>query len=73
MILLCELMAAWISCCLWHVAVAGLGYAGFTAAQLYANVDNVVRNLNSEVHAIAPIAVGTTGAILERRWVRRRC
>lgn len=46
-------------------AIAALGYAGFTPDQLYANVDNIVQYLNTEVHAIAPIAVGTTGSILE--------
>ncbi|HMH16186.1 MAG TPA: hypothetical protein VK578_24025 [Edaphobacter sp.] len=46
-------------------AVAALGYAGLTPAELYSNVDNIVQYLNTEVHAIAPIAVGTTGAILE--------
>jgi len=46
-------------------AVVALGYTGLPSAELYANVDNIIQYLHTEVNAISPIAVGTTGTILE--------
>ena len=47
-------------------ALAALGLTGQTPAQLYANVQHIIHYLNTEVHAVTPIAVGTTGTILEQ-------
>jgi hypothetical protein len=46
-------------------AIVDLGFHGQTSAQLYANIGPILDYLNTEVHAVSPIAIGTTGSILE--------
>jgi len=47
-------------------AIAALNYQTLTAADTYAHVGDILNYLNTEVHATSPIAVGTTGTILEQ-------
>jgi hypothetical protein len=47
-------------------ALAGLGIVGQSPAELYANVNQILHYLETEVNATTPIAVGTTGTILEQ-------
>jgi hypothetical protein len=47
-------------------ALAALEITGQPPAVLYANVQAILEYLQTEVHALAPIAVGTTGTILEQ-------
>ena len=47
-------------------AIAALGYDGYTPAQLYAQIGPILDYLNTQVHALSPISIGTTGTILEQ-------
>jgi hypothetical protein len=47
-------------------AIAALGYDGYNQAQLYAHIGPILDYLNTQVHALNPISIGTTGTILEQ-------
>jgi len=47
-------------------AIAALGYEGYTQAQLYAHIAPILAYLHTEVNAVSPVNVGTTGTILEK-------
>ena len=46
-------------------ALAALGLTGLPPADLYANVHHILQYLHTEVNAVTPVNVGTTGAINE--------
>jgi hypothetical protein len=47
-------------------AITALNYQGQTPAELYSNMKQILDYLETKVHAVTPISVGTTGTILEK-------
>ena len=47
-------------------ALVALGYTDKSPAELYEQIESILHYLDTEVHAVTPISVVTTGAILEQ-------
>lgn len=47
-------------------AITALGYLGFTDAQIYAHIDDILAYIHTNINAVQTISAGATGALLER-------
>ncbi len=47
-------------------AIAALGYQGFTDEQIYAQIDEILAYIHTNINAVQTITAGTTGSLLER-------